>query len=203
MKNQLQWSMHRNLTVQILRKGVCRNDSPRLLKWCFSVTTEVRLPAWMSQAASLHLEKRLDSIISQLIFLHQNLDNPKHRVFVLLSIFNLTFPSVYTLNFLQTSIIQKPCAFKRGFAGKMFLNRSENWSRIVRMWASFSVFGKKLCFTPVVPPGSVIAMFPRKNFHRNMSFCDAQIEGIPKSTSAIEYHYAAFHFSPRIQCSNL
>ena len=69
----------------------------------------------------------------------------------------------------------------------MFLNRSENWSRIVGMWTSFSVFEKKLCFTPVVSPGSVIATFVRKYFYWNMSFCDLQIEVIPQSSITIDY----------------
>ena len=49
---------------------------------------------------------------------------PRNRVLLPLSIFNLGFPGVHTLFFFQTCLNQRPYSFKRGFSGKKFSNRS-------------------------------------------------------------------------------
>ena len=45
----------------------------------------------------------------------------------------------------------------------------------------------ELFFSAVVSPGSDTAVFLREYFYCNMSFCDPQIERIPKSSSSIEF----------------
>ena len=43
-------------------------------------------------------------------------------------------------------------------------------------------------FINLVSPGSENAMLLRKYFHWNISFCDPQIEGLPRSVISIEFH---------------
>ena len=135
------------LVVQNFQKTVCKNDSPRRLKWCFSVTTEVWLPARMSQAATLHLEKKNGLKYQSADFLHQNLDNPGNKVFLLILFFNLICPSVYTQKIFQPRLNQKPYVFERGFTGKVFSNRSKNISRNEGIW-TVQILGKSCVSLP-------------------------------------------------------
>ena len=160
------------------------------------------LPAWGSLAATLLLEKGIRFKYQSAVVLQQNLDNPKNRVLLLISIFNLNFPSVWRLSLLRSSLKQKLYPCKKRFAGKKFSNRSKNLSRNVK-FSNFSSFWDKLCFIHVVSPGTVIAIFLWKTSTGTCLSVILRLKEYQKAQLLLNIHYVATHFSPRIRSSHL
>ena len=172
----------------------CRNGVPPWLQaW---------IPAGGSQAATLLLEKRIGFKYQSADFLQQNLNSPKSRVSLLISIFDLNFPSVWRPSLVRSSLKQKFYPCKKRFAGKKFSNRSKILSRNVKFWI-FSSFWDKLCFIHVDSPGSVIAISLRKTSTGICLSLILRLTEYQKAQLLLNIHYVATHFSPRIQSSHL